>query len=400
MIDKGQPTCQAAGTDDLFRLVLAELPAIIWSTDSELRFTCSLGAGLSALNLEHGQVVGRTLCEFLQTDDRSLPAIAAHYRALGGKSVSFEQEWAGCTYQTRVDSLRDEGGQIVGCIGVAHDISRQKEAERQLGEAHQDLERRVVERTAELAESNRELEHELVQRRKAEEAVKEERQHLRRSLEQYDRDRQLVAYEIHDGLAQDLAAAIMHLQTYQLEKQNGKEADRFLDEGIEELVKSMEETRGLISALRSPAFEEMGFIAAIEELLGQASNDTDDLEMELVHSGDFSRLTAPMANALYRITQESLTNAKRYSQSERVRVQLTEQGDRVRVEVQDRGVGFDPEAAQDDCFGLEGIRERARLFGGSATIDSKPGKGTLVKVELPLGDDMAEEPTEFSLSGK
>jgi hypothetical protein len=89
MIDKGQPTCSAACTDGLFQLVLAELPAIIWSTDSELRFTCSLGAGLSALNPEHGQVVGRTLYEFFQTDDRSLPAIAAHYRALGGKSVSF-----------------------------------------------------------------------------------------------------------------------------------------------------------------------------------------------------------------------------------------------------------------------------------------------------------------------
>ena len=314
--------------------------------------------------------------------------------------MSFEQVWASCTYQTRVEPLRGEGGQIVGCIGIAHDISRQKEAEGQLGEVHQDLERRVVERTSELAESNRELEHELVQRTKAEEAVREERQHLRRSLEQYDRDRQLVAYEIHDGLAQDLAAAIMHLQTYQLEKQNGKETDRFLDEGIEALVKGMKETRGLISALRSPAFKEMGFVAVIEELLFQASNDTDDLEMELVHSGDFNRLTSPVANALYRITQESLTNAKRYSHSKRVRVQLTGKTDCVRVEVRDQGVGFDPNAVQESCFGLEGIRERARLFGGRATIDSKPGKGTLVKVELPLGDDLTEGPTEFLLSGK
>ena len=81
-------------------------------------------------------------------------------------------------------------------------------------------------------------------------------------------------------------------------------------------------------------------IAVIEDLLGQASNETGDLKMELVHRGNFSRLTAPMANALYRITQESLTNAKRYSQSDRVLVQLTEQGDHVRVEVQDQGVGF------------------------------------------------------------
>ena len=104
--------------DTLVRLLLEELPAIVWSTDSDLRFTSSFGAGLSVLGLQHDQVVGTTLFEFFQTDDRSFPAIAAHCRALQGESISFEQTWAGNNYQTQVEPLRDEAGRIIGCISV------------------------------------------------------------------------------------------------------------------------------------------------------------------------------------------------------------------------------------------------------------------------------------------
>ena len=94
----------------LFRLVMEELPAVVWATDSDLRFIASLGAGLSALNLQHDQVVGMSLFTFFQTEDREFPAIAAHYRALAGESASYEQDWAGCDYHVRVDPLRGQRG--------------------------------------------------------------------------------------------------------------------------------------------------------------------------------------------------------------------------------------------------------------------------------------------------
>jgi signal transduction histidine kinase len=91
-----------------------------------------------------------------------------------------------------------------------------------------------------------------------------------------------------------------------------------------------------------------------------------------------------LENAIYRILQESLTNARRYSQSERVLVRLI-QGDRyIRIEVQDSGIGFNPREVGYGHFGLEGIQERARLFGGSATIKSALGKGTGIVVQLPI----------------
>ena len=89
-------------------------------------------------------------------------------------------------------------------------------------------------------------------------------------------------------------------------------------------------------------------------------------------------------NAIYRIVQEGLANACKHGKSERVRVALVQQGSGLRVEVQDWGVGFDPSRIGEQCFGLEGIRERVRLLGGQSTIESAPGKGARIAVELPL----------------
>ena len=91
-----------------------------------------------------------------------------------------------------------------------------------------------------------------------------------------------------------------------------------------------------------------------------------------------------MENAIYRIAQEGLTNACQHSKSEKVRVSLLQREDRVRIEIRDWGVGFDTKKVRGDHFGLEGIRQRARLLGGKCSIRSKPGKGTRITVDLPV----------------
>jgi len=91
-----------------------------------------------------------------------------------------------------------------------------------------------------------------------------------------------------------------------------------------------------------------------------------------------------LESALFRIVQESLTNACRYSRSEKVRVEMSLSGDRVLIDVRDWGIGFDPAQVQEGHFGLRGIRERACLLGGAAAIESSPEQGTHVHVELPL----------------
>ena len=98
----------------------------------------------------------------------------------------------------------------------------------------------------------------------------------------------------------------------------------------------------------------------------------------------FKRLEPVLENAIYRIIQEGLTNARRHSKSDKVRISLVQEDDHVRIEIEDWGIGFDTGSVKGNVYGLIGIRERARLLRGHATIESKQGGGTRIVVELPL----------------
>ena len=106
------------------------LPAIIWSTDTNLRYLSSQGGGLAALALRPDEVKGRTLQDYFGTTDPDFAAIAAHRRALKGESVRYMQEWGGRVYDSSVEPLRDEKGKIIGVSGMALDITDRVEAER------------------------------------------------------------------------------------------------------------------------------------------------------------------------------------------------------------------------------------------------------------------------------
>ncbi|MGH7595048.1 MAG: PAS domain S-box protein [bacterium] len=116
------------------RLVIEQLPAILWTTDAELRITSSVGAGLAALNLKPNQINGMTISEYFQTEDQDFPPIATHRQALAGESATYEQEWAGNCYQVHLEPLRDAQGHIIGCIGIALDITTRKRAQQELQE--------------------------------------------------------------------------------------------------------------------------------------------------------------------------------------------------------------------------------------------------------------------------
>ena len=111
------------------RLLVEQMPAVLWSTDRELRFTLSLGAGLALMGLRPNQAVGTDLFRFFETTSPDFPAIAAHRRALQGESVSYALQWAGRAFQAYVEPLRDQERVIVGTIGVALDVTDRAQAE-------------------------------------------------------------------------------------------------------------------------------------------------------------------------------------------------------------------------------------------------------------------------------
>ena len=168
-----------------------------------------------------------------------------------------------------------------------------------------------------------------------------------------------------------------------LKDQDPKEAAKAFDAGMTMLRQGHFEARRLIAGVRPPILDEAGVVAAIGHLVNEQSR-LKGPKIEYRSRVAFDRLAPTLENAIYRIAQEALTNACKHSKSEKVRVSLLQQGDRVRIEIRDWGVGFDPKAMPGNRFGLEGIRQRARLLGGKCSIESKAGKGTRITVELPV----------------
>jgi signal transduction histidine kinase len=215
--------------------------------------------------------------------------------------------------------------------------------------------------------------------------VKEEQRHLRRLLEMHEQNRKLVAYEIHDGLVQSLVAARMLLEGAKHTIDNhGSDADKeSCQGGFQLLGNAVDQARVLMGGQRPLILDERGLLAAIEYLVHEGEK-FGSAEILFTHDVKFERLAPPLETAVFRIVQECLTNARRHSQSEKVRVELAQTNGNIKLKVEDWGTGFSPDSVTSSCFGLEGVRERARLFGGKAKIDSTPGKGTRISVKLPV----------------
>jgi PAS domain S-box-containing protein len=104
-------------------VMIENMPAVLWTTDIELRFTSSIGAGLQAIGLRTNETVGKSLFEYFGTADPEFAPIAAHRQALAGESITYEMEWQKRIFESHVQPLRSSEGEIIGVVGVALDIT-------------------------------------------------------------------------------------------------------------------------------------------------------------------------------------------------------------------------------------------------------------------------------------
>ncbi len=139
-------------------IVTEQIPAILWTTDADLRITQGSGAPLSAMGLVPEDYIGKSIRELYQREGEATLMTSAHVRALTGASTRSESEWRGRFFEAHVEPLRDEEGNIQGAVGVALDVTKRKQAERKLFELNAALEERVRERTTELQACVSELE--------------------------------------------------------------------------------------------------------------------------------------------------------------------------------------------------------------------------------------------------
>lgn len=231
----------------------------------------------------------------------------------------------------------------------------------------------------------------VTERKQAQEALERERQSLWRMLQASDHERQVISYEIHDGLAQYLAAAGMQFQTHDsLRRKSPDKAKKAYETAVELVRQAHIESRRLVSEVRPPVIDEIGLETAISHLVHEQRRHGGP-EIECVSNVQFGRLPPILENALYRIVQEALTNACTHGKSDKVTVAMTQEGREVRLEVRDWGIGFNPDSVEEGHFGLEGIRQRVRLLGGRLTVESAPGSGTLVEVVVPILEQQKDE---------
>jgi two-component system, NarL family, sensor kinase len=197
-----------------------------------------------------------------------------------------------------------------------------------------------------------------------------------------------LAFDLHDGLVQMIVASYQHLQTAQgWRLRNPAQEERELAQGVQLLQRAIFEARRLIGQLRPAGLDDFGLVQALRLYVAQLAADAE-WQVSLRVDPNWSSLPAALEAALFRIVQEATTNARKYAAALRVEIWLQVGAEHFCVSIRDWGKGFDPAKVatvphEGLHMGLIGIRERARLWGGSCAIKSQPGKGTTIEVCIP-----------------
>ena len=336
------------------RLFLEELPAIVWSTDPDMNFTSIRGRGLAEAEGEApaGAVVEEL---FSQATVASPAALAAHKRALQGRSGAYELDWLDRSYRCYVEPFHNSEERLIGCIGIALDQSESLRMQAELAE----VQRRLIDST--------------------------------------ESERLQLAQELHDGPMQELYGLTYHLETL---RNGGDDQERSqtisaLQARLQGVIHTLRATAG---ELRPPTLAPLGLEKAIRSHADHFQQTEPDLVIRLNLAPDGQALSERVRLALFRIYQMALTNVIRHAEATEVDIRLSLNPETVTLEIQDDGRGFQlperwVELARQGHLGLVGALERAEAVGGKLYIETAPGRGTLVRVivqrEEPNGSPQA-----------
>jgi signal transduction histidine kinase len=221
-----------------------------------------------------------------------------------------------------------------------------------------------------------------------------ERERLRHGVRARELERAHWARELHDETVQDLGALRLLLAGARRED-DVEELQHVIDAAVGHVDREVDALRHLITALRPAALDDLGLVAALEALARRAGAvEGLIVETEISVDGEIPRLDPEVESAIYRITQEALTNAAKHSGANRAVLALRREGDRLTAEVIDDGAGFSADSRREidadrlagpaHGVGLEGMRERAELVGAELEVSSRPGSGTTVRVSVPV----------------
>lgn len=209
----------------------------------------------------------------------------------------------------------------------------------------------------------------------------------RRLVEVQESERRHIARELHDEAGQALVSLRYGLRLLEREVGEGGSVTERVAELVQRTDAVIDSLHRLAADLRPVSLDHLGLEAALRQYSRSAGSELGLAVRFKARGFTSERLPAVVETDLYRVVQEAMTNVARHARATRVDVLVERRGDRVMVMVEDDGVGFAPDQVQrGDHFGLLGLRERAEALGGTLTLESAPGAGTTVVVEVPSAD--------------
>ncbi|MBE2272266.1 MAG: HAMP domain-containing protein [Anaerolinea sp.] len=198
-------------------------------------------------------------------------------------------------------------------------------------------------------------------------------------------ERRRIARELHDSTSQTLTSLVIGLRQLS-EIDNPAETRQRAEELRAIAAQTLDDVHGLALQLRPSVLDDLGLPAAIQRHVADCRR-RHQLDIDLAITGfDDERLSPEVETALYRITQEALTNILRHAHAQTASIFIERSNGTVRAVIEDDGIGFDLTQSEplDGHLGLYGIRERAELLGGKLTIESERARGTSLYIEIPI----------------
>jgi PAS domain S-box-containing protein len=344
----------------LVRQVVTSVPVIAFAFAPDGTITLAEGRGLTQIGSSSEDLVGRSVFEAYAKYPGILRAARA---ALDGEAINLVAEVRGHAFDAYLAPVRDLVGRVTRVIGVAADVTELKAQQDALARQAEAL----AEQTAELERSRADLR-----------ALAAHLQEVR------EEERARISREVHDVLGQQLTAIRLGVGALARRLAADPEGEARADDTRALIDETIQRVRDIAAELRPGILDDLGLASALEwyaERFGARAG----LPCRLAVAGTDEAVPPEAATAVFRIFQETLTNAARHARASAVDARLEVTPGRILLRVRDDGVGIAPERLEAArTLGLLGMRERARALGGTVEIEGAPGDGTTVTVRIPL----------------
>jgi signal transduction histidine kinase len=197
-------------------------------------------------------------------------------------------------------------------------------------------------------------------------------------------ERQRLAGEIHDTLAQGLTGIVTHLEAARQSRHTPDEWQRHVDQARALARESLSEARRPVRALRPEQLDDLQLAEAVAAL-AQTWSQRTGVAVHVETTGECRPLSPDLEAALFRVAQEALANVAKHADASKVWLTLSYLDDVALLDIRDDGIGFDPGTSGHEGYGIEGMRRRLRRVGGTLEVESAPGEGTAINATVPHG---------------